>query len=215
MRYTIIPSIIAHSQAELDKRLKKISAIRPEVVQLDVMDGAFVRQTSLEFDFKLAKGRKYEAHLMLSNPLSWFMHNHSKISSVIFHYESDMHIHDFIKLARKYRKKVGIAINPSSDIEDIVQYLHLIDKVLIMTVYPGKYGSKFIPEVIGKIGHVRNLNDKIDIQVDGGINERKLLLCKQAGANEFVVGSYLQNAKNVKSAWAELKKALKGQMKYL
>ncbi len=208
MKLLIIPSIIARSQQELESRLKKISLINPELVQLDVMDGEFVKHASLEFDFKLPKSMKYEAHLMINRPEAWLMHNHSKINSVIFHYESEAHIHELIKLARKNKKKVGIAINPETDAEDIVQYLKIVDKVLVMTVSPGKYGSNFLPEMIDKIRYIRKLNGKIEIEVDGGINEKTIKSCFKAGANGFVVGSYFQKATNIKQALADLKKAI-------
>ncbi len=208
MKYIIIPSIIAQSQTELERRIRKITPLKPELVQLDVMDGEFVKHTSLEFDFKIPKSFKLEGHLMLLDPHGWFMKYHAKISSVIVHYESNAHVHDMIKLAKKYRKKVGLAVNPETNVENIAQYLGFIDKVLVMSVHPGKYGASFLPQVLSKIKHLRNLAPKLDIEVDGGITPETLRLCKEAGANQFIVGSFLQNAKDVKRAWKELKKAL-------
>jgi ribulose-phosphate 3-epimerase len=204
MKESIIPSIIATSQQELDTRLAKIREVKPKLIQLDVMDGLFVPHTSFEFDFKLSTGR-YEAHLMMNNPEPWLSRHSSNMSSVIFHYESKIHLHQVIKSAKILSKKVGIAINPETPIEGIVQYLKHIDKVLIMTVYPGKYGSPFVPSMLEKIRELRKLAPKIDIQVDGGINPSTIEKCKGAGANQFVVGSFLQNASDVKTAWKELK----------
>ena len=114
MNYNIIPSIIARSQAELETRLKKILALKPKQVHLDIMDGLFVKRTSLEFDISLPKSTAYEAHLMMRDPHGWFVKNRVSISSAIIHYESKAHIHDFIKLAKKYKKSFGIALNPES-----------------------------------------------------------------------------------------------------
>ena len=208
MKSQLIPSIIARSQAELETRLKRISTLKPEQAHLDIMDGLFVKRTSLEFDLSLPKSMKYEAHLMMRDPLGWFVKNHRIISSVIIHYESKAHIHDFIKLAKKYKKSIGIAINPETPSEDIAQYLGLIKNVLVMTVHPGKYGSPFLPSVLNKIKYLRELNKKINIEVDGGITPETMRLCKRAGANQFVVGSFLQNAKNVKHAWHALEQAI-------
>ncbi|HLC54161.1 MAG TPA: ribulose-phosphate 3-epimerase [Candidatus Nanoarchaeia archaeon] len=208
MNYHIIPSIIARSQAELETRLKKILALKPKQVHLDIMDGLFVKRTSLEFDISLPKSTAYEAHLMMRDPHGWFVKNRVSISSAIIHYESKAHIHDFIKLAKKYKKSFGIALNPETPSEDIAQYLGLIDNILVMTVHPGKYGSPFLPSVLNKIKRIRELNKKIDIEVDGGITPETLRLCRCAGANQFVAGSFLQNAKNVKKAWTELTRAL-------
>ncbi len=205
MKYALIPSIIATSQKELEARLKKIPS--RTLVQLDVMDGLFVPHTSLEFEFNLPS-HMYEAHLMVQNPEAWLVHNHAKISSVIAHYESRVHMHNIIKLAKKYKKKIGIALNPESETEDIRQYLKHIDKVLIMTVHPGKYGSAFVPATLHKINFLRTLAPKIDIEVDGGIVPATLKACKEAGANQFVVGSFLQKAPNSLKAWKELQKEI-------
>ena len=105
MKYIIIPSIIAQSQKELEKRIKRIMSVKPALVQFDVMDGEFVKHTSLEFDFKIPKSFKLEGHLMLLDPHGWFMKHHTKISSVIIHYESNVHVHDMIKLANNNLKK--------------------------------------------------------------------------------------------------------------
>ncbi len=207
MKYQIIPSIIARSQKELEERIDKVKRYA-NLIQLDVMDGELVPHTSFEFNFKLPKNN-YEAHLMLESPKGWLMKHKSSINSVIIHYESEAHIHEFIKLAKKHKKKVGIALNPDTDAEAIKQYLKYIDKILVMTVYPGKYGSRFQSSELNKINFLRGLAPRLDIEVDGGIDNRTIKLCKQAGANQFVVGSYLQNARNVKSAMKELKAAIK------
>lgn len=207
MNYSIIPSVIARSQEELDTRLAKLIPFKPNLMQLDVMDGEFVPHTSLEFDVHLPRAN-YEAHLMVSDPHGWIMKNSKFVSSVIIHYESNAHLHDLITLLKKKKKKVGLALNPETPLEDITQYLPHLDKVLIMTVHPGKYGSPFIPSSLARIKTLRQKYPKITIEVDGGITPKTLVLCKQAGANQFVIGSYLQNAKDVKKAWNELKKAL-------
>lgn len=209
MNYVIIPSIIASSQVELDTRLKKILPLRPKLVQIDVMDGQFVPHTSLEFNLKLPRNRKIEAHLMMNNPKTWFLKHKKQVDSVIVPYESKIHIHDFIAQAKKNRKKIGIAINPETNAEDIIQYLKHINKVLVMTVHPGSYGSPFLPITLDKIKHLRGLAPKMDIEVDGGINPETLAKCKTAGANQFVVGSHLQNAKDVIPVWKELESKIK------
>lgn len=172
------------------------------------MDGQFVPSTSLEFDFKVPPKLKIEAHLMVQEPAGWIVKNHTKVNTIIVHYESKAHIHNIIKLARKYKKKIGIALNPTTPCEDIAQYIPRIDNVLIMTVTPGKYGSPFIPAMLPKIDRLKEMHPRLRIQVDGGITPKTLFSCAEAGAHEFVVGSYLQRAKDVSSAWKELQKAL-------
>lgn len=203
MNNLIIPALIATSQAELEKRLGKIKPLKPKLVQLDVMDGQFVPHTSFEFDFTLPKGT-YEAHLMMQHPEPWFIKNQSHLASIVLHYESQTHLHQLITSARVVCKQVGIALKPETEVESIVQYLKQIDKVLVMTVHPGQYGARFVPETLEKIKKLRKLAPKLDIEVDGGITPETLERCKDAGANQFVVGSFLQDAPDVKNAWKEL-----------
>lgn len=208
MKLKIIPSIIAHSQDELERRIAKVRPVS-SFVQLDVMDNDFVKHSSLEFNIVLSRGVHAEAHLMMRQPMNWLKHNIKVIDSFIVHYESLADLNDCIDLAKSYKKKIGIALNPETDVEAIAQHLKHIDKVLIMTVHPGAYGAAFLPEVVRKISHIRQLAPACTIQVDGGITPLTMHLCKDAGAHEFVVGSYLQHASDIKHAWKQLEKHLR------
>ena len=96
-----------------------------------------------------------------------------------------------IQLVKSFGKKVGVALNPSTPLDFIKYDLDNIDMVLIMTVNPGFGGQRFIPEMLPKIKELRNLAPEIDIQVDGGINDKTGKLAVQAGANILVAGSYI------------------------
>lgn len=199
----IIPSLIAKNKKELDIRFEKVKNIS-NLFQIDVMDGKFVKNSSFQFNFKLPKNKKYEAHLMVKNPTNWIKKNSKKVGTIIIHYESEDKTLNTINLIKKKHKKVGLAINPKTKIKDILEYLAMIDLVLIMTVTPGKYGSKFLPITLKKVKELRRLKAKLNIEVDGGINPKTLVKAKKAGANFFVMGSYLQN-NNVKKAIKKLK----------
>jgi ribulose-phosphate 3-epimerase len=190
----IIPSIIAKSQKELDERLKKVKSFK--TIHLDVMDGKFVKNRSLQFNFKLPKNKKFEAHLMIENPKKWIEKNKHKVNNIIVHYESKNNISEILT------KKIGISINPRTKVEKIKPYLNIINKVLIMTVTPGKYGSKFLNSSIKKIKEIKKINPKIKIEVDGGINPKTI---KKIDADSYIVGSYLQNSGDIKKAIKELK----------
>lgn len=206
MKYELIPSVIAKNQTEYAKRFSKIDSLA-KTIQLDVMDGLFVPSSSLQFPLQLKK-KRYEAHLMLEHPDSWVLEHASNVDTVIVHYESSAHLHEIIKLLRKKKVSVGIALKPDTDAEAIMQYRKLIDLILVMTVQPGAYGGKFLNSELNKIAFLRKKLPKIDIEADGGITPATLKLCKAAGANRFVVGSYLQKAKSVKIAWKQLQQAL-------
>lgn len=225
MKLKIFPTIIATSQKDFENRFKKVMSLSNEF-QLDVMDGRFVKNSSFNFNFKIPKdkkNKKFEAHLMIKNPKEWIKKHHKKVDMIIFHIEpflkskdknknSKKEILNLINEIKEKKKKVGIAINPETSVKNIEFFLDKIDKVLVLCVNPGKYGAKFIPKTLKKIEHVqktKKVNSKIDISVDGGINEKNIILAKNAGANHFAIGSYFQNSRSPKRSMKKLKGIIK------
>ena len=204
---SIIPSIIAKDQKEFDQRFERVKS--SSIIHLDIMDGKFVKNHSLNFSFKLPKTkREYQAHLMMKNPKPWIEKHHRKVDTIIFHIESfkkHKQIEDFIDLIKTKKKKVGIAINPMTSVKKILPFLHSINLVLIMTVIPGKYGSRFLSSSLRKSNKIRNINSKIKIEIDGGINNKTINKAKKY-ADSFVSGSYIQNTENPKEVIKELEK---------
>jgi ribulose-phosphate 3-epimerase len=208
MKKTIIPSIIAKSQKELEENTAKVAKYA-SAIQLDIMDGKFVRNRSLDFDFKLPKTRcKVEAQLMIKNPEKWIEKNWKKADIIIPSFEGCRNFDDVIELIHKKGKKAGIGINPETSVGKIRKYLGKVEQITVMTVHPGKYGAKFLPGVLKKVRQIRKLKPKLDIEVDGGINPETIKKAVKAGANKFVCGSYIQKAKDVKKAIIILKKRL-------
>jgi ribulose-phosphate 3-epimerase len=191
MRKVIIPAVIAKRQEELDEILSKISHYAT-LIQLDIMDGKFVPNRSLDFDFRLAENNfLFEAHLMIENPLQWVEGYGGKVDTVIAHFEAIRNPEVFIEAVKGRGKKAAFALNPETEIHQMRDYLFAIDQVLVMTVHPGFYGSKFLPEVMDKIRRLRDLRPDLDIEVDGGIKPDTIGMVDEAGANMFVSGSYL------------------------
>lgn len=206
MKKAVIPSIIAKNQIELTERLRKVES---PIYQLDIMDGKFVRNKSLMFDFEVLPKIRYEAHLMVSNPSEWVRKNHEKVDTIIFHLESVKNPERLIKLIKEKKKKVGIAINPKTPTKNLIPFLNQLDMVLIMTVIPGRYGARFLPKMLNKVKEIRALNENLNIEVDGGVNNKTIHHSSRAGATSFVVGSYLQNSESPKKALAELRSKIK------
>ncbi len=202
---SIIPSIIAKSQKELDERFEKVKSA--SMIHLDIMDGKFVRQQSLNFPFKLPREKRdYQAHLMVKHPLAWIDKNAHKVDTIIFHIESYnkfAKIEETIDLIKKHHKKVGIALNPLTPVKSIQHLAKKINLVLLMTVRPGKYGSRFIPSALKKANKIKSFNPKIKIQIDGGINDKTIVRARKY-ADAFVSGSYVKNAESSKEAIKEL-----------
>jgi ribulose-phosphate 3-epimerase len=204
MEKMIVPALIAKNQKELDERFGKVKSLGKEF-HLDVMDGQFVKNKSLLFDFKLPRGNKYWAHLMMKAPGSWLSRNFEKVHGVIVHAESE-NLKETIEFAKRKKKKVGIAINPWTSVGEIENYLDKIDMVLVMTVQPGKYGANFLVRNLGKIKSIKKIGRKIIIGVDGGIDDNNIGGAAKVGASYFSVGSYLQKASDPKEAFARLKR---------
>lgn len=196
----IVPSIIASSQKELDKIYDRISFAN--TVHLDIMDGIYVPNKSMWFDFKLQR-HNYEAHLMIKQPETFIRKHCSEIKTFIVHAETISNIDALIDFVHSVRCRIFLALKPSIPISRIKKYLRKIDGVLVMTVQPGKYGATFMRGMTGKIRQLRS-NRNLIIEVDGSVNDKTIGLLKQAGANRFSVGSYIQKSKDVKKAMESL-----------
>lgn len=147
-----------------------------DYIHVDVMDGKFVNNTLTNLDaFRLL--RKYYnipiiAHLMVINTFNYINKIIDYIDYFVFHFENDEDKLAIIKKIKLLGKKVGIAINPDTKISEIVPYLDKVDLVLVMSVFPGWSGQKFIHKTIEKINTLAEYKNKFNfkIDVDGGIN---------------------------------------------
>jgi ribulose-phosphate 3-epimerase len=174
------------------------------------MDGKFVPNNSIDFDFKIPKTDCFfEAHLMINNPEEWVEKNYMKVDMVLVHFESSDNPASVINLVKSKGKRIGFVLNPETSVQKIEEYLDDIDQVLIMTVNPGFYGSQFLPETIVKIKKLRELRSNLDIEVDGGITDKTIHLAYDAGANMFVSGSYIVKSDDVQSAIRSLESKIK------
>lgn len=196
----VIPAIIAKSQKEFKEKINKVKDF-VDIIQLDFMDGKFVPNYSINFDFKIpASDCEFEAHLMIQDPLKWVEKHYMKVDTVLVHFESCKDPQKVIDIVKKKGKRIGFVLNPETTIDSIQNLLDDINQVLIMTVNPGFYGSPFLPEMIDKIKKLRKKYPNLDIEVDGGITDKTISLVNEAGANLFVSGSYIVKSDNIKKA---------------
>jgi ribulose-phosphate 3-epimerase len=173
------------------------------------MDGKFVPNNSIDFDFNLPNSNiGLEAHLMINNPAEWIKKNWQEVNTILVHFESCQNLTKIMKFVKNRNKKIGLALNPKTPINDVKQYLKLIDQLLIMTVRPGFYGAQFLPETIKKISQAKKINPNLNIEVDGGITPDTIKLANNAGANMFVSGSFLIKSDNIKETINTLKNQL-------
>lgn len=213
----IAPSILAADYANFASELKRIEETSAEYVHIDIMDGQFVPNITFGADV-VASVRKhsklvFDCHLMVVNPerfVDAFAQAGADIMTV--HAESTLHIHGALQKIKKAGMKAGVVINPGTPVSAIEPVLSLVDQVLIMTVNPGFGGQAFIPEMLEKVQKVAKIRDEkgydFDIEVDGGVDNKTIKACYQAGANVFVAGSYLFKASDLTAQVETLRVAL-------
>lgn len=213
----IAPSILAADYANFASELKRIEETSAEYVHIDIMDGQFVPNITFGADV-VASMRKhsklvFDCHLMVVNPerfVDAFAQAGADIMTI--HAESTLHIHGALQKIKKAGMKAGVVINPGTPVSAIESVLSLVDQVLIMTVNPGFGGQAFIPEMLEKVQKVAKIRDEkgydFDIEVDGGVDNKTIKACYQAGANVFVAGSYLFKASDLTAQVETLRVAL-------
>ncbi|CAM3190882.1 ribulose-phosphate 3-epimerase [Streptobacillus ratti] len=192
----IAPSLLAADFANLKEEVIKIGETKAKWLHLDIMDGNFVPNISFGADIIKAirpySNLYFDAHLMVEKP-EWYIESVAKagVNSITIHVEATKHLHRALQLIKSYGVKAGVSINPATDIDFLDNVIEELDLILVMTVNPGFGGQKFINAMCQKIKRIREKFPHIDIQVDGGINDKTSILVKEAGANILVAGSYV------------------------
>ncbi len=215
MQIKVAPSILSADFSRMGEAIKQVEKSGADLIHCDVMDGTFVEP--ITFGGQMVKNIRpltklpLDVHLMIEHPktqIKFFADAGADIITV--HYKackkiSDTYLEETLKLIKSYGVKCGAVVNPDVPIENIFPVFPLCDMVLLMSVFPGYGGQKFIEETLEKVKKARQYaaalgRADMDIEIDGGVTVDNAAKIREAGANVLVAGSAVFKAENMAAA---------------
>ena len=212
-------SILSVNKENSVKIFYDLETAKTDYFHIDVMDGKFVNNNTIELmqeytnQIKQISNIPLDIHLMVEDikPFidAYIPYEPNKITFHIEACKDREEVNNNIKYIKENNIQVGLSVKPNTNVEEIYEYLPYIHTVLIMTVEPGFGGQKLIPATIEKVRKLKEYieinNIEVDIEVDGGINLDNVGLLKEAGANIVVVGTAIINSENYKDVIEKIK----------
>ena len=210
----ISPSLLACDFARLADEVRRVESGGADWLHVDVMDGHFVPNLTIGAPvvgaIRKVATRPLDVHLMISEPARYAKDFAAAGAHVLtFHAELAPSAAMQREIIASFRgvgvAKVGIAVNPDCAIERIADVLDEVDLVLVMSVFPGFGGQKFMPEVLPKVRWLRERGYRGHVQMDGGLSEKTIAACAEAGTNVFVAGSAVFGSSDIPATIARLR----------
>ena len=195
----IAPSILSADFSKMGEEVASLERCGADIIHCDVMDGVFVNNITFGIkmveDIRKTTSLPLDCHLMIVHPEK-YVERFAKAGADIItvHYEACQdNLKEVLLLIKSTGKKCGAVINPDTPVEKIKDVICLCDMVLVMSVFPGFGGQKFIPSALDKLREIRSIikesGKDIDLQIDGGVTAENVAEIKAAGANVIVAGS--------------------------
>lgn len=214
MKPIVAPSILAADFANLEREITMINGSQADWIHVDIMDGVFVPNISMGIPvvkaIKKHAKKPLDVHLMIVNPERYVEAFHEAGAAVIsVHIEASPHLHRTVQQIKALGCKAGVAINPHTSVDKLIDILGDIDLVCMMSVNPGFGGQKFIENTYAKVQRLKGMIDKIgakvQIEIDGGVNQQNAKPLLEAGADVLVAGNFVFSSANPQQVIEQLK----------
>ena len=198
----IAPSILAADFSRMGEEVRSAQDAGVDLLHVDIMDGHFVPNLTMGpdmvRDIRKSSGLFLDVHLMVTNPENFFeAFANVGADLMTIHIETCPDPTEEIKMIRALDCEAGLSLNPDQPVEKVLPYLHLVDLVLLMSVFPGYGGQSYIPESTGRARQIREYIEKNNLtcwlEIDGGVNRRTAPELIEAGADILVMGSAFFN----------------------